>query len=182
MANRRGGLLAQIDAHVVDDGVPLSSLLQECVVLGARAGSEKMRDWARWELHGYTGADTVPEYRHFHAVLMAVITNNAGYNAITDRIHEDVFGDQIRDVIREAIGDIEDAFLPQGIGMLEGLTSLPWAFAVFRACAVLRVAPFTSPHARHSGCFSGSQWPSCLELATHWVMKFMPSTPSATLG
>ena len=47
----------------------------------------------------------------------------AGYNAITDRISEDVFPDQIRDVIRETAGDIEDAFVPQGIGMLEGLAS-----------------------------------------------------------
>lgn len=123
MANKRGGLLAQIEAAVVDDRVPLSSLLQQCVVLGARTGSEKMRDWARWELNGYVGADTVPDYRHFHAAVMAVITNNAGYNAITQRIHDDMFSDQVRDLIRETVGDIEDAILPQGIGMLEGLAS-----------------------------------------------------------
>ena len=123
MANKRGGLLAQIEADIGDDRVPLSSLLQQCVVLGARTGSEKMRDWARWELNGYVGEDTVPDYRHFHAAVMAVITNNAGYNAITQRIHEDVFSDQVRDLIRETVGDIEDAILPQGIGMLEGLAS-----------------------------------------------------------
>jgi hypothetical protein len=123
MAHKRGGLLAQIQADVVDDTVPLSSLLQKCIVLGGQAGSQKLRDWARWELNGYAGADTVPDYRHFHAVLMAVITNNAGYNPITQRIHDDVFPDQVRDVIRETVGDIEDAILPQGIGMLEGLAS-----------------------------------------------------------
>jgi len=123
MAHKRGGLLAQIEADVVDDTVPLSSLLQKCIVLGGQAGSEKMRDWARRELNGYAGADTVPDYRHFHAALMAVITNDAGYNAMTQRIHDDVFPDQIRDIIREAVGDIEDAFVPQGIGMLEGLAS-----------------------------------------------------------
>jgi hypothetical protein len=47
MAHKRGGLLAQIEADVVDDTVQLSSLLQRCIVLGGRAGSEKMRDWAR---------------------------------------------------------------------------------------------------------------------------------------
>ena len=47
MANQRGGLLAQIEAEVVDDRVPLSSLLQKCIVLGGEAGSEKLRDWAR---------------------------------------------------------------------------------------------------------------------------------------
>jgi AbiTii len=47
MANRRGGLPAQIEADLLDDRVPLSSLLQRCVVLGRQAGSEKLRDWAR---------------------------------------------------------------------------------------------------------------------------------------
>lgn len=123
MANRRGGLPAQIEADLLDDRVPLSSLLQRCVVLGRRAGSEKLRDWARWELNGYADADTVPNYRHVHAALMAVITNNAGYNAMTQRIPEDVFPDQIRDVIRETVGDIEDAIIPYGIGMVEELAS-----------------------------------------------------------
>ena len=123
MANRRGGLPAQIEADLLDDSVPLSSLLQRCVVLGRQAGSEKLRDWARWELNGYADADTVPDYRHIHAALMAVITNNAGYNAMTQRIPEAVFPNQIRDVIRETVGDIEDAIIPYGIGMLEGLAS-----------------------------------------------------------
>ena len=123
MANRRGGLPVQIEADLLDDSVPLSSLLQRCVVLGRQAGSEKLRDWARWELNGYADADTVPDYRHVHAALMAVITNNAGYNAMTQRIPEDVFPNQIRDVIRETVGDIEDAIIPYGIGMLEGLAS-----------------------------------------------------------
>jgi hypothetical protein len=65
----------------------------------------------------------VPDYRHVHSALMALITNNAGYNAMTQRIPEDVSPDQIRDVIRETVGDIEDAILPYGIGMLEGLAS-----------------------------------------------------------
>jgi hypothetical protein len=64
MAQKRGGLLAQIEADVVDDEVPLSSPLQKCIALGGQAGSEKMPDWARRELNGYAGADTVPDYRH----------------------------------------------------------------------------------------------------------------------
>jgi hypothetical protein len=54
---------------------------------------------------------------------MAVITNNAGYNPMTQRIPEDVFPDQIREVIREVVGDLEDAIIPYGIGMLEELAS-----------------------------------------------------------
>ena len=75
MANRRGSLPAQIEADLLDDRAPLSSLLQRCVVLGRQAGSEKLRDWARWELNGYVDAPTVPDYRHVHAALMAAITN-----------------------------------------------------------------------------------------------------------
>ena len=41
MAHKRGGLLAQIEADVLDDRVALSSLLQKCIVLGGKAGSEK---------------------------------------------------------------------------------------------------------------------------------------------
>src|SRR5580693_3174464 len=42
MTHKRGGLLAQIEADVVDNTVPLSSLLQKCIVLGGQAASEKM--------------------------------------------------------------------------------------------------------------------------------------------
>lgn len=71
MAHRQGGPLAQIEADVIDDTVPLSSLLQKCIVLGGGAGSEKMRAWARRELNGYAELGTVPDYRRVPAVLMA---------------------------------------------------------------------------------------------------------------
>ena len=122
MAHNRGGLLAQISRDVADHKVPLSSLLQSCIVLGAEAGSEKMRDWARQELQGYAGADTVPDYRHVPAAVMIVITNRAGYNGITQRIDDSVFPRQIREMIREKV-DLEDAILGEGIGALEALAS-----------------------------------------------------------
>jgi hypothetical protein len=121
MAHKRSGLLAQIEADVVDNRVPLSSLLQKCIVLGGQAGSEKMRDWARQELNGYAGADTVPEYRHVPAAVMAVITNMAGYNGVHQRVDDSVFPPKVREVIRESVGDLEDAILGAGIGELEAL-------------------------------------------------------------
>jgi hypothetical protein len=120
MAHKRGGLLAQIEADVTDDRVPLSSLLQKCIVLGGQAGSEKMRDWARRELNGYAGVDTVPDYRHVPAAVMAVITNSAGYNGGTTRIDDSVFSAPVREKIRETI-DLEDAVLGEGIGVLEAM-------------------------------------------------------------
>ncbi|MGH3847825.1 MAG: hypothetical protein ACRDS0_41410, partial [Pseudonocardiaceae bacterium] len=89
MARKRGGLLAQIEADVVDDRVLLLllSLLQKCIVLGGQAGSEKMRDWARRELNGYAGTDTVPDYRHVPAAPdhygAAVLT----HSSLQDRDH-----------------------------------------------------------------------------------------------
>jgi len=123
MAHRRSGLLAQIEADVVDDTVPLSSILQKCIVLGGQAGSETLRDWARRELNGYAGADTVPDYRHVPAAVVALITNNAGYNGITQRIKDSVFAPQIRDMLRENDVDLEDATFGGGIGELEALAS-----------------------------------------------------------
>jgi hypothetical protein len=120
MAHHRGGLLAQISEDVADHAVPLSSLLQKCIVLGGQAGSQNMRDWARQELHGYAGADTVPDYRHVPAAVMVVITNRAGYNGLTQRIDDTAFPQQIREKIR-AKADLEDAVLGAGIGELEAL-------------------------------------------------------------
>ena len=122
MAHKRRGLLAQIEADVADHTVPLSSLLQTCIVLGGQAGSEKMRDWARQELHGYAGAEAVPDYRHVPAALMALITNRAGYNGVARRFSDSVFPAQIREIIREKV-DLEEAILSQGIGELEGMAS-----------------------------------------------------------
>ena len=90
MAHKREGPLVQTKAGVLDDTVPLSSL-QKCIVLGGQAGSKNMRDWARQELHGYAGSDTVPDYRHVPAAVMAVITNSAGYNGMTRRFDDSVF-------------------------------------------------------------------------------------------
>jgi hypothetical protein len=82
-----------------------------------------MRDWARQELNGYDDPDSVPRYRHLHAVVMAVITNLAGYKGVATRIHEDVFPREIRGTIRETFGDMEEVILPHGIGWLEDLAS-----------------------------------------------------------
>ena len=122
MARNRSGLLAQIAKDVADQTVPLSSLLQNCIVLGGVAGSETMRAWASQELHGYAGAETVPDYRHVPAALTAQITNMAGRNAITQQFDDSVFDPRIREIIREKV-DVRDAVLPFGIGQLEGMAS-----------------------------------------------------------
>ena len=41
---------------------------------------------------------------------------------------------------------------------------------------------FSATYRRANGCFKGSQAPFSLLLATHCWIKYIPSTPSATLG
>src|ERR1035441_6869468 len=123
MAQRQSGLLAQIKADVMDRAVPLSSLLQQCIMLGLDTGSEKMRDWARQELNGYTELDTLPEYRRIPAPLMAMITNTAGYNGRSTRIDPSVFDPRIRDMLRDKDVDLHNVILTEGIGVLEAMAS-----------------------------------------------------------
>jgi AbiTii len=122
MARNRGGLLAQIAGDVADRSVPLSSLLQNCILLGGQAGSERMRTWASQEMHGYAGVETVPEYRHVTVALTARITNMAGRNGITQQFDDSVFDSRVREMIREKV-DVQDAIIPFGIGRLEAMAS-----------------------------------------------------------
>jgi hypothetical protein len=122
MSHRREGLLAQIEAGVLDDSVPVSSLLQKCIVLGGKPGSEKMRAWVRQELNGY-GADPIPDYRRIPTGLVALITNHAGYNPMTQRINPSALPRQVRDFLREQGVDLEVATLGGGIGELEALAN-----------------------------------------------------------
>jgi hypothetical protein len=151
MRHKREGLLAQIEAGVLDDTVPLSSLLQKCIVLGGQARSEKMRDWARRELNGYAGvAEKLPDYRLIRAGLTAVITNTMGYNPITQRIHPSVLPAPLPDWFREEGIDLEDATMGQGIGVLEALANRktdehklipPWAEVIVDTLNEHNVAP-----------------------------------------
>lgn len=114
MTGRREGLLAQIETGVLDDRVPLASLLQKCIVLGGRAGSEKMRDWARRELNGYpSDLESLPDYRRVSASLYATVTNDAGYNSMEQELHRSDFPSRFHD------WDPNELPLRQGIGELE---------------------------------------------------------------
>lgn len=121
MSHTRGSLLAQIEAGVLDDAVSLSSLLQKCIMLGGKAGSEKLRDWARRELNGYEEAETVPKYRRLPAALMVMITNSAGYNGRSVRLDPAVFPTQVHSMLREKDMDLDSAVFGEGIGEIEAL-------------------------------------------------------------
>lgn len=61
-------LLAEIERDLLD-GKPLADLLRKCVLLGGRAGSVELRDWASRELKGYGRDDELPAYRVVGAVI-----------------------------------------------------------------------------------------------------------------
>ncbi|MFI7208456.1 AbiTii domain-containing protein [Micromonospora aurantiaca (nom. illeg.)] len=151
MSHKRESLLGQIEAGVLDEGTPLASLLQKCIILGGQAGSEKLRDWARQELNGYQG-ETVPPYRRIYTGLVAILTNSAGYNAMNQRISAAVFPRQFRDFLDEQGIDLETAVLGGGIGELEALANRgesehrlmpPWADAVIEMLNKFNVGPNT---------------------------------------
>lgn len=121
MVDKRQSLLAQIEAGVLDHSVPVASLLQKCIVLGGRAGSETMRDWARQELNGYRGDQPVPSYRCLHTGLAVLLTNLAGFNGMSQRLRPSMFPKQIRDMLDEMNIDIEVAVLGGALGELEAL-------------------------------------------------------------
>jgi hypothetical protein len=112
------GLLAAIEAGVHDDSVILSSLLQKCILLGKRSGSAELRDWASRELNGYRGHE-LPDYRKTRAAAFLVITNRAGYNPITQRLHDH----NIPTWLSEQDSDLEEVPLAVGVGELEALVA-----------------------------------------------------------
>jgi hypothetical protein len=129
MRGKHSGLLDQLQAGVADDTVPLSSLLNKCILLGGQAGSEKMRDWAVQELNGYDSLNDLPDYRKVGATVMIQFTNRGGYNPMSRRLRTDSeIPAQFRD-----FAEWETALLPGGVGVLEGMAaktelhlSTPW--------------------------------------------------------
>jgi len=72
---RDRALLVQIEEDLLDDTVPTSSILRKAMILGGRAGSTVLRDWARRELNGYGEGDELPEYRKLHCLIHVDLQN-----------------------------------------------------------------------------------------------------------
>ena len=56
-------LLDEIVEGAVDDKVTLPSLLRKCLLLAHQLKNGKLRAWAEYELNGYQGEASLPEYR-----------------------------------------------------------------------------------------------------------------------
>lgn len=112
---RRDSLLDEIERDLLD-GKPTADLLRKCVVLGGRAGSVELRDWASRELKGYPDPDSLPDYRVVPAVILL--------NGVTMRAQ--ITGQRIRPGALPDFthGQIEERVrLESGVGELEELMS-----------------------------------------------------------
>jgi hypothetical protein len=59
-------LLAALEEDIINDSA-IAPTLRRCILLGGRAGSSELRDWASQELHGYKDDATLPDYRRVAA-------------------------------------------------------------------------------------------------------------------
>jgi hypothetical protein len=65
--SRQETLLREIESDLLN-GRPLADLLREIIILGGKAGSAKLRDWASLELNGYgEEGPAIPPYRGVRA-------------------------------------------------------------------------------------------------------------------
>lgn len=111
MAKQDAGLLAEIEADVLASR-SLADALRKCVILGGKAGSVELRDWATHELRGYKDDDEVPDYRTVGAVILAdaivgnghVTGQRIGVSELPDFTHDDIHETF---TFRQGVGQIE---------------------------------------------------------------------------
>lgn len=112
MAQHRG-LLGDIEKDLLSDQ-PIASILRKVVILGGRAGSVELRDWASQELKGFSGVegDELPPYRRIMApMLMDAVTGAS----IVER--QTLPYSMLPDFVREAMP--EELPIRVGVGELE---------------------------------------------------------------
>jgi hypothetical protein len=70
MTSHPPSLLSEIERDLID-GRPVAEVLLKLIVLGGRAGSSELRDWASRELKGYPDAtyDELPGYRKVPSII-----------------------------------------------------------------------------------------------------------------
>jgi len=108
-------LLEQIERDVLTSQ-PLADTLRKCVVLGGKAGSVELREWAIRELRGYDSKNEAPDYRTVGApILVDAVTGNA----IVKGQQIGVFF--LPDFLREKTS--EQYTLLEGIGKLEDMAA-----------------------------------------------------------
>jgi hypothetical protein len=106
-------LLKEIEDDVLSER-SLAGALRKCIVLGGRAGSVALRDWANQELRGYGNDDEVPDYRTVGALIRC---NAIAGNTIITGQH---FGSRgLPDYVQEHVS--EEYTFRVGVGQLEAM-------------------------------------------------------------
>ena len=93
-------------------GRAVADTLRKIVILGGRARSESLRDWASLELKGYQTADQLPSYRRLHAPVKV-----SGINGRTQITGQTVSVFHFPEFARESLEAGSLQF--QGIGEIE---------------------------------------------------------------
>ena len=110
-------LLEQIE-HDVLTSQPLADTLRKCVVLGGKAGSVELREWATRELRGYDSKDDAPDYRTVGAPIFAnAVTGNAIVKG------QQIGVSSLPDIVQKEISN--QYTLLEGIGALEAKPAPP---------------------------------------------------------
>ncbi|NUU06188.1 hypothetical protein HNO83_07470 [Leifsonia sp. C5G2] len=109
-------LLDDVEKDLLDDK-PIASVLRKLVLLGGRAGSQRLRDWASRELRGYEAGDTLPMYRQLPAAIQI-----DGVLANTIVKHQTVSVTDFPDFVQEDLS--ERAPIPFGVGEVQAAIEL----------------------------------------------------------
>lgn len=111
MARSSSSLLTEIENDVLG-ATPLADTLRKCIILGGRAGSTDLRDWATRELRGYATDDVVPGFRTITAPMK--VDALLGPSQITgQQINSSFLPEFAREhisetlTIRDGVGEIE---------------------------------------------------------------------------
>jgi hypothetical protein len=107
-------LLDEIEAGSLDSTAPLADTLRKCVILGGKAGSLSLREWATRELKGYEPDDEIPDYRKIAVPLMI-----DGFNGNRRIQRQQISSFEIPEFAQETINNT----LPivKGIGEVEAM-------------------------------------------------------------
>ncbi len=101
----------------MDESTSVTSLLRKCIILGGRASSSELRDWARKELRGYNHDEPIPDYRHVRGMIAI-----DGLLPFGGQIHnQQISSHDLPDVVRDHIN--EQVPLHDGLGDIEQLAN-----------------------------------------------------------
>ena len=109
-------LLTEIERDLLD-GAPVADVLRKLIVLGGRAGSSELRDWASQELRGYadSNVEDLPSYRQVPAIIQIDAVT------ITHQIsHQTIAPEELPAEAREHIKNQVPFF--QGIGEIQAMS------------------------------------------------------------